>query len=211
MGDHVHRQGEWMFSLRHMFMDMDGMYSGSSAISPSAVHAANYVVSPTRMTMDMQMLGAMFAPNDDLTLMLMLPHIDNEMDHVIQGGTPLVGLNGGSTTFTTRSEGIGDLKLTALLPYMLWLVGQVIKSNVEVAKLIWSPRLQLSPVVFRVKSTQKSKLAQVIYANSITLTPGTVSINLWDGEIRVHALTEDGAKGLEHGVMDAKVTALEGD
>ena len=117
MGDHLHPEGEWMISLRHMFMDMDGMHGGGSSVSPAQVHAANYVVSPTRMTMDMQMLGVMFAPSDDLTLMAMLPYVRNEMGHVIQAGTPLIGLNGGSPTFTTRAEGMGDLKLSALFRF----------------------------------------------------------------------------------------------
>ncbi len=114
MGDHMHDQGEWMFSFRHMVMEMDGMYGGTDSVSPAAVHAANYVVSPTRMTMEMQMFGAMYAVSDDLTLMGMLSYVRNDMDHVIEGGTPLVGLNGGSDTFTTRSEGMGDFKLSAL-------------------------------------------------------------------------------------------------
>jgi len=50
----------------------------------------------------------------------------------------------------------------------------------------------------------------VIFANSITLTPGTVSINLWRNEIRVHALTRDAAKTLRDGEMDARVSRLEG-
>ncbi len=115
MGDHIHCKGEWMLSLRSMRMEMDGMHHGTNAVSPSQVHAANYVVSPESMTMDMHMLGLMMAPSDDLTLMVMLPYIQNEMDHVIQSGTPLINLNGGGNSFTTRSEGIGDLKFSALL------------------------------------------------------------------------------------------------
>lgn len=118
MGDHLHKHGEWMFSFRHMHMDMDGMYNGSNSVAPSAVHAANYVVSPTRMTMEMQMLGAMYAPSDDLTLMAMISYIQNDMDHVIEAGTPLVGLNNGSDTFSTRSVGMADLKLSALFRLM---------------------------------------------------------------------------------------------
>tara|TARA_Y100000588_G_scaffold298275_1_gene319196 strand:- start:1068 stop:1367 length:300 start_codon:yes stop_codon:yes gene_type:complete len=96
------------------------------------------------------------------------------------------------------------------LRYVFWLVGQVFKSNVAVARRIWSSDMGLSPVVFRVESSQKTKLGQVIYANSITLTPGTVSINLWDGEIRVHALTEEGAQELAGGEMNTRVAEIEG-
>jgi len=105
------------------------------------------------------------------------------------------------------------LKLQPLmsLRYVYWLVGQVFKSNVAVARRIWSSDMGLSPVVFRVESSQKTKLGQVIYANSITLTPGTVSINLWDGVIRVHALTEEGARELAGGEMNTRVAKIEGD
>ncbi len=68
MGDHVHGKGEWMLSYRYMFMDMDGMYKGSNSISSAGVFGNGYNVTPTRMTMEMQMLGAMYAPNDRITL-----------------------------------------------------------------------------------------------------------------------------------------------
>jgi len=116
MGDHTHGAGEWMLSYRYMFMEMDGMYSGSDAVSPGQVFAANYTVTPTRMRMDMHMLGAMFAPSDRVTLMAMLPYTSLEMDHrIFPGAAPLIALNGGSSTFTTESDGVGDLKLSALL------------------------------------------------------------------------------------------------
>ncbi len=114
MGDHVHAAGQWMISYRYMFMDMDGMYDGSDTISSAGVFAQNYAITPERMTMQMQMLGLMYAPSDTVTLMAMLPYTDLEMDHRI-GLPPLVGFNGGSDTFTTRSNGIGDLTLSAMI------------------------------------------------------------------------------------------------
>lgn len=114
MGDHIHHEGEWMASYRYMFMDMDGMYNGSGAVSAARVFAAGYVVTPRRMTMDMHMFGLMYAPTDDLTVMAMIPYTSREMSHEILAGTPLVGLNGGSRFFSTEASGIGDLKLTAL-------------------------------------------------------------------------------------------------
>ena len=115
MGDHMHEAGGWMVSYRYMFMEMDGMYHGSDAISPAEVYNAGYVVSPTRMKMDMHMLGLMYAPSDNVTLMAMMPYTTMEMDHRIDPNAGmLVMLNGGSSTFTTKSSGIGDLKLGAL-------------------------------------------------------------------------------------------------
>ena len=115
MGDHMHGAGEWMLSYRYMFMEMDGMYQGSNAISPTQVYNAGYAVSPTRMKMDMHMVGLMYAPSDQITLMAMLPYTTMEMDHRIDPTMGmLIMLNGGSDTFTTESSGVGDLRLGAL-------------------------------------------------------------------------------------------------
>ncbi|MDZ7828913.1 MAG: hypothetical protein U5K33_05310 [Halofilum sp. (in: g-proteobacteria)] len=120
MGDHMHSKGEWMFSYRFMRMDMQGNRDGTDDLSPEEIVTSaanpsapppNLRVVPTEMTMEMHMFGAMYAPSDDLTLMAMLPYLDNEMDHVtFQGmaGTNRLG------TFTTKSSGIGDAKLTGL-------------------------------------------------------------------------------------------------
>lgn len=105
-----------MFSYRYMFMDMDGMKNGTSSVSPNQVFAANFTVTPTRMTMDMHMLGLMYAPSDHITLMAMLPYLTYEMDHrIFPGAGPLIAFNGGSQSFTTKSNGFGDLKLSSLV------------------------------------------------------------------------------------------------
>jgi multicomponent Na+:H+ antiporter subunit E len=96
------------------------------------------------------------------------------------------------------------------LLYWPWLLLEIAKSNFAVARLILHPNLPISPVLLQVSASQKTDLGQVIYANSITLTPGTVSVELEDGKILVHALTEEGATALETGEMDRRVVALEG-
>ena len=80
----------------------------------------------------------------------------------------------------------------------------------QVASVILNPRLAIRPRLVRVKGSQKTELGQVIYANSITLTPGTITLDVRDGEFLVHALTEEAAAGVESGNMDRRVTALEG-
>lgn len=116
MADHTHAKGEWMTSYRYMFMDMDGMRSGNDSVDPSEVFAANYTVAPADMTMDMHMFGLMYAPTDTVTLMGMTSYQEKEMSHTIfPMAAPLIALNDGSTEFTTRSSGLGDLKLTALI------------------------------------------------------------------------------------------------
>jgi hypothetical protein len=66
------------------------------------------------MTMEMHMLGVMYAPSDRVTLSFMLPYMEREMDHLI-GFAPVIAANGGSSAFTTRSNGIGDLRLSSLI------------------------------------------------------------------------------------------------
>ena len=94
--------------------------------------------------------------------------------------------------------------------YLPWLAGQVVKANIDVARRVIDPALPITPKLFITKASQRSDLGQVIYANSITLTPGTVSVDLDPGLIQVHAISEDGAAELESGEMDRRVSRLEG-
>ncbi len=96
------------------------------------------------------------------------------------------------------------------LVYWPWLFWEIVKANLEVARLILAPRLPISPTVIKVKASQGEDLGRVIYANSITLTPGTVSIDLRGDTIEVHAITRDMAAGLETGEMDRRVTDMAG-
>ncbi len=103
MGAHTHHPGGWMISYRYMFMDMAGNRDGRDNLHSREV-LADYMVSPTEMTMEMHMLGLMFAPTQNLTLMAMVPYIRMEMDHITRMGV----------RFTTKSDGAGDFKTTAL-------------------------------------------------------------------------------------------------
>jgi len=101
------------------------------------------------------------------------------------------------------------LNLKALVIYWCWLLKEITISNIYVCRLILNPAMPISPTVIALRSSQSSDLARVIFANSITLTPGTVTIDV-DGDItEVHAITEDAARSLLQGSMDGKVTALE--
>jgi multicomponent Na+:H+ antiporter subunit E len=79
-----------------------------------------------------------------------------------------------------------------------------------VARIVLDPRLPISPTLVRVKASQKSAVGVVTYANSITLTPGTVTVEIAQGEFVVHALTREGADSLQEGEMDRRVTRFEG-
>lgn len=93
--------------------------------------------------------------------------------------------------------------------YLLWMTGQVIIANIDVAKRVWLGPSSISPIIFTTSTNQKSEVGKVLYANSITMTPGTVTLSLRDDVLEVHALTRKAAEDLQKGEMDRRVTALE--
>ncbi len=97
------------------------------------------------------------------------------------------------------------------LTYFPWLFKEIILSNLTVAKAILGGKNARRPQVLKVKANQSDALGQTVYANSITLTPGTVSIAVEDGYITVHAFMDETADGLRGGEMDSKVCKLMGD
>lgn len=99
--------------------------------------------------------------------------------------------------------------LPALPGYCLWLTKEVARSNWDVSRRVLSPTLPISPTMVTVRARQATQLGQMIFANSITLTPGTVTVTLRHGVAEVHALTADNAEDIEGGEMDLRVRALE--
>ena len=103
------------------------------------------------------------------------------------------------------------LSITFTLPiYLIWLAKEVVLANIAVARCVWQGNESVNPRVIKVKANQKTDLGIVIYANSITLTPGTVSIDLEGNDIIVHAINEDSANDLLTGEMDRRVCKVEG-
>ena len=92
--------------------------------------------------------------------------------------------------------------------YWLWLAVEIVKANIDVGRRILDPKLPIDPRVFEVPASQRSDLGRVIYANSITLTPGTIALDVRGDSILVHALTAEGQAALDTGAMDARVSAL---
>jgi len=112
MGDHTHEAGEAMLSYRYMWMDMEGLRDGSTDLSSTDVFGRGFMVAPTTMTMEMHMLGLMFAPSDTLTLMAMTSYHFREMNHLTMPGSPARAMNG--RTFLMNTEGWGDLAISGL-------------------------------------------------------------------------------------------------
>lgn len=102
------------------------------------------------------------------------------------------------------------LHLTLKMPgYHLWLAKEIILSNISVVKHIWLGNETISPVLTTIKASQKTDMGKVIYANSITLTPGTVAVDLVGDQITVHALSRNNIEALQAGEMDRRISRLE--
>jgi multicomponent Na+:H+ antiporter subunit E len=98
-------------------------------------------------------------------------------------------------------------RLVRYIPYLLL---EIVKANLDVARRVVDPRLPIRPQVFRIRSGQQTDLGRVLYANSITLTPGTVTIRLDGDELEIHALTTEAADGVRGGEMERRVRTAEG-
>lgn len=113
-----------------------------------------------------------------------------------------------------RMDVVGDQNNAGLyswrLPvYWAWLVWQITLSNLHVARLVLAPG-RIAPRIVRMPVNQASDIGRVTYANSITLTPGTVSLVLTPGELIVHAIDRQAADELQREGMGDKVRWLEG-
>jgi multicomponent Na+:H+ antiporter subunit E len=94
--------------------------------------------------------------------------------------------------------------------YFPWLVVEIAKSAWAVTKVILHPRLPISPTMTVVRASQRTRVGVATYANSITLTPGTITVGVDGNELTVHALVREGALDLEAGGMDRRVSQFEG-
>lgn len=102
------------------------------------------------------------------------------------------------------------LHLSLALPgYYWWLFRKIVRSNLEVAAVVWRGNTSIQAASARIKTGLQTDLGKVLYANSITLTPGTVAVEVENNEIVVHALDTRGLEDLRGGEMERRVRALE--
>ena len=107
MADHQHKKGEWMVSYRYMRMQMEDNRDGTDRLNTAEVlrsGTGQYMVAPIKMDMDMHMIGVMYAPSDNYTVMAMIPYVENSMDHVTAMGGE----------FSTESSHLGDISLSVI-------------------------------------------------------------------------------------------------
>ena len=105
-------------------------------------------------------------------------------------------------------EGLPIFFIPRLSNYLIWLFKEILKSNLNTAKVIINGKVE--PETFTLKASQVTDVAKVTYANSITLTPGTVTTKMQKDVFEVHALNSDFGNDVRTNEMDKKVTWLEG-
>jgi multicomponent Na+:H+ antiporter subunit E len=113
----------------------------------------------------------------------------------------------------SRGGGMAGLLrgIPALARYLVWLVWNIILANIEVARLILHPRMPINPALVTFETRLRDPMARVVVANTITLTPGTVTIDLEDQSFLVHALVPESAEAILSGALQNVVGAIFGE
>jgi multicomponent Na+:H+ antiporter subunit E len=128
-------------------------------------------------------------------------------------GTAIIVVVATARSEITDEEGFPVESLPRGLVYWAWLCWQIVLSSLTVSRIILTPRLPISPTMTLVEAAQTSAVGITTYANSITLTPGTISVEVGERArcVWVHALTRDGADGLHDDPMNERVAWMDGD
>lgn len=100
------------------------------------------------------------------------------------------------------------LQLWRFLAYLPWLLSKIIMANIQVAYLVIHPRMPINPAFLQFRTQMRGHFTQVMLANSITLTPGTITVNLANGRYVIHALVPASAQELIEAKMQNKVGAI---
>ncbi len=107
-----------------------------------------------------------------------------------------------------RQTILGTKRALRFAIYLPWLLKEIMKANIQVARLILHPRMPIDPSIIRFKTKLKGDLAIATFVNSIILTPGTITVDFKDGECYVHAIDKASAEGLLSGEMENRVAEI---
>jgi len=111
----------------------------------------------------------------------------------------------------TVDQELKELKFgLSILKYVPWLLKEIVTSAMDVTKLVWGPKAKLAPALSKIPVDQVPANKHVLFANSITLTPGTLCVDLDDKEVTVHALNKSSIDALHQGHMSEKINKLWG-
>lgn len=112
--------------------------------------------------------------------------------------------DGRRTSFTFKQLGF-------MIYYLLCLIWEILKANIMVALIVLNPKLPISPGIVITRNELKHSLMRALYANSITLTPGTITIDLEGDRLLVHAITEESGRGLLDWYLYDQAKKIEGE
>ena len=102
-----------------------------------------------------------------------------------------------------------EIKVSAVLPYVFWLLKEIMIAAVGVARIVLTPKMPLDPSLLEFHADMPNAGSQTILGNSITLTPGTITIDISHGVYLVHSINDSSSDGLVTGVMPARVAHLD--
>ena len=105
---------------------------------------------------------------------------------------------------------LGFIRTIRFIRFLPWLLWQIVLANIDLAIRTLHPKMPINPMLLNFKNNLKTDLGMVIMANSITLTPGTVTIDVNENEFLVHVISEKAAQSLISGEMQARVKKIEG-
>ena len=112
-----------------------------------------------------------------------------------------------------KFTGAGAWKCIKLIPdavfYVIVLLIEIVKANIAITRLVLAPNISVEPCLVKFKTPLKTNAARVALANSITLTPGTITVSLEGNEFLVHALNRDIADGLEGSIFERLLSRME--
>ncbi len=111
--------------------------------------------------------------------------------------------------FSLRKEWAVVRRIPALLGYVVFLVGEIAKAAVKTIRLIWSPTLICEPKLAAFRTRLRTREGKSVLANSITLTPGTITVDIRDDRFLVHCLDRDFGEGLEDSEMEKRILRVE--
>lgn len=95
-----------------------------------------------------------------------------------------------------------------VLNYFAWLLWKVVLSNIDVARRIWNPSLPIRPTWQRIDTKVSTPMEKTLYANSITLTPGTLTTDVREDHFMIHSLTPEGIEELKKGEMETRIRRI---
>ena len=128
--------------------------------------------------------------------------------HALLGITSvLIVLQTGTRKTSYPLSTIGHYLLRGL-GYTSWLLGRIILAALHVSQVILQPKMAIAPKLIRHKSSLAGDNARVVFANSITLTPGTITVEIEDGELAVHQLDDDSSGDIVSGLMETQISKI---